>query len=104
MSISFRAIAPAPGFAVLVLLQASRLKVEQLGRGAAENVGLLVVAQRRTSEDVIHRLQLPGEGIIAAEHELGRADLRHQMPDGFGREDERVEIDLLEIFTWLLLQ
>src|SRR5262249_34273520 len=81
MSISFRAIAPAP----VVLAQASGLNVEQLGRGAAEDVSLLIVAQRCASEDVIHRLQLPGEGIVAAEHELGHADLRRQMPDRFRR-------------------
>src|SRR5689334_9262800 len=38
-----------------LLLYASRLNVEQLGRGA-EDVGLLIVTQRGASEDVIHRL------------------------------------------------
>src|ERR1700755_3376502 len=81
MSISFRAIAPAPYS--LLLPRASRLNVEQLGCSEAEDVGLLITAQRRAGEDVVHRLQLPGERVVAAEHELGCADLRHQMPDRF---------------------
>jgi hypothetical protein len=47
-------------------------------------------------------MQLPGIGIIAAQHDLTGADLGHQMADRLGREDQRIEIDLLEIFRRLL--
>ncbi len=49
-------------------------------------------------------LELPGIGIVAAEHDLAGADLRRQMADRFGREDQGIEIDLLEIFRRRLLE
>src|SRR3974377_1407547 len=98
MSISFRAIAPAPCWLL------SGLHVEQFRRGAPEDVGLFVIAQRRGRKNVVDRLQLPWIGIIAPDHKLRCAELRDQMPDRLGRKDERIEIDLFEIFARLLLQ
>ena len=42
--------------------------------------------------------------MIAAEHDLADADLSGQMPQRFGAEDQRVEIELLQIFGRFLLQ
>src|SRR6185437_13857793 len=83
ISISVRAMAPAPGFLVCVLPQASRLDVEQLGCGTAEDIGLLILAQRCRGKDRINRMHLPTVGIVAAEHDLACSDLRHQVADGF---------------------
>src|SRR3569833_617014 len=49
-------------------------------------------------------MQLPWIGVVAAKHDLAGPDLRHEMAYCFGREDQRIEIDLLEIFGRLLLQ
>src|SRR6516225_7672304 len=98
MSISFRAIAFAPWWLL------SGLDVEQFRRGAPKDVGLFVIAQRCRRKNVVDRLQLPWIGIIAPDHKLRCADLRDQMPDRLGRKDERIEIDLFEIFARLLLQ
>src|SRR3954454_16237711 len=81
-----------------------RRQIEQLCRGATENVGLVVVAERRRGENMVHRLHLPWIGIIAAEHDLTGAHLHHQMTDRLGREDQRIEINLLEIFGRRLLE
>jgi hypothetical protein len=42
--------------------------------------------------------------MVAAEHDLARADLRHQVAQPFGREHQGIEIELVEIFGRLLLQ
>src|SRR4051812_41061147 len=57
--------------------------LQQLGRGVAEDIGLLSVAERAAGEDVVDRVELPRIGIVAAEHDLAGADLRHQMADRF---------------------
>ena len=44
-----------------------------------------------------------GIGIVAAQHDLAGADLGRQVADRLGREDQRIEIDLFEIFGRLLL-
>src|SRR5258705_8099757 len=63
---------------------ALRRETEQLCCSAAEDVGLVVVAERCRGENMVYRLQLPGIGIVAAEHDLTGADLGHQMADGLG--------------------
>ena len=64
----------------------------------------MVVGERFRRENMVDRLQLPGIGIVAAQHDLTGADLSHQMPDRLRREDHRIEIDLLEIFRRRLLE
>src|SRR5215510_6973087 len=49
-------------------------------------------------------MQLPLIWIVAAQDDLAGADLRDQVPNGLGREDERVEIELFEIVARLLFQ
>src|SRR5260370_34930261 len=78
--------------------------MEQPRRGAAEDVGFLLIAERSRGKNVVGGMQLPGIGIVAAKHDLAGADLGHQMADRLGREDQRVEIDLLEIFRRRLLE
>src|ERR1700746_1329225 len=73
---------------LLVSWVVSGLDVEQLCRSPPEDVGLFVIAQRRRRKDVVDRLQLPGIGIIAADHDLASADLSYQMPDCLRREDQ----------------
>src|SRR5882757_10724393 len=104
MSISFRAIALFSGGFQSDFFGRSGLNIEQLRRRAPEDVGLFVVAEGSRSQDRVDRVQFPRVWIIAAQHDLACADLRHQMADRFRREDQRVEIDLLEIFRRLLLQ
>src|SRR5215831_15892109 len=83
---------------------ALRLQPEQLGRVAAEDRDLVVVTERRGGEDVIDRMLLPRDRMIAAEHDLADADLGHQVAQRFGREDQRVEMKLVEILGRLLLE
>jgi len=64
----------------------------------AEDIGLVVIAQRRAGKDVVDRRQLPGIGIVAFQHDLVCADLGGEVPDLLRREDQRVEIDLFEVF------
>src|SRR5580693_9624030 len=85
-------------------LAALRAEIEQFCRRAAEDFSLLVVAERCHGEDTVHRMQLPGIGIVAAYHDLAGSDLGHQVPDCLGFEDQRIEIDLLEIFRRRLLE
>src|ERR1700752_879580 len=99
MSISLRAMAPLP-FCLLL----SGLDIEQFGRGAPEDIGLFVVAQRRGCKNMVDRLRLPGIGIVAADDDLAGADLSHEMADGLGRKDQRIKIDLPEIVGRLLLK
>src|SRR3981081_2127699 len=42
--------------------------------------------------------------MVAAEHDLACADLRHQVAQRLGSEYQRVEIELVQIFGRLLLQ
>jgi len=65
-------------------LAALRGEIQQFCRGAAEDVGLVVVAERCGGEDMVDGLQLPGIGIVAAQHYLTGADLGHQMADRLG--------------------
>jgi hypothetical protein len=47
---------------------------------------------------------LPAIGEVAADDDLARADLGGEMADGFRREDQRVEIELLQVLGRLLLE
>src|ERR1700760_2656505 len=82
----------------------SGLKVDQLRCGAAEDVGLLFVAQRGCRKNRIDRMHLPDVRVVAAQHDLAGADLRGQMSDRLRLKNQRVEIDLLEIFRRFLFQ
>src|SRR3954453_11746979 len=84
--------------------RSSFLQAEQPRRIAAENGGLLLVAERRGGEHVVDRVLFPRNRMIGAEHDLAGADLRRQMAQRFGGEYQRVEIELVEIFGRLLLQ
>ena len=53
---------------------------------------------------MVHGLQLPGIGVVAAQHDLAGADLGREMADRLGREDQRIEVELLQILGRLLLQ
>src|SRR2546423_692007 len=70
----------------------------------AKNGRFLLVGERIGGKDVVHGMLLPWDRVIAAEHDLACADLRHQMAQRLGREHERVEVELLEVFAWLLLE
>src|SRR6266542_3990335 len=78
--------------------------VEQLRRRAAQHRHLLLVAERIAGEDVVDWLELPGIGIVAAQHDLAGADLGREMADGFRREDQRIEVELLEVLRRFLLE
>src|SRR6266849_1162271 len=80
------------------------LDAEQARRVAAQDRRLVLVAQRGGGEDVIDRMLLPWDRVIAAEHDLARADLRDQVAEPLGREDEGIEMELVEVFGRFLLQ
>src|ERR1051326_3862185 len=62
----------------------SRRELQELCRGVAEVGALLIVTEGSAGEDVIHRVELPRIGIVAAQHDLARPDLGHEMADPFG--------------------
>ena len=47
---------------------------------------------------------LPHERVVAAEHDLARADLRHEMTQRLRCEHQGIEIELTQVFGRLLLQ
>src|SRR5437879_2949865 len=49
---------------------ALRGEIQQFCRGAAKYVGPVVVAEGSGGEDMVDGLQLPGIGIVAAQHDL----------------------------------
>src|ERR1700730_15488286 len=73
------------------------LEPEQLSRVAAQDRDLLLVAERGRGEHVVDRMRLPGEGNVAADHDLARADLRREMAQSLGGEHEGIEIELIEV-------
>ena len=52
---------------------------KQARRIAAEDRGLFFITERRRRENEIHGVFLPGDRVIATEHDLTRADLSCQM-------------------------
>jgi hypothetical protein len=54
------------------------------------------VRQQFVSTDLVDRLQLRGIGIVAAQDDLTGADLDRKVADCPWREDQGIEIDLLE--------
>src|SRR5437868_5165855 len=89
---------------ILAVLGRTRLDAEKLRRGLAEDRGALGVGELRRAEDVVDGSLGPAEGIVGAHDELRGADLRGEVAQRLGREDERVEIELPEIFGRLLLE
>jgi len=55
---------------------------KQLRGVVAQDRRPLSVRQGGGGEDVVDRMLLPGDRVIGPEHDLARADLRHQMPRG----------------------
>src|SRR5262249_40028793 len=80
------------------------LHAEQACRIAAQNGDLVFVAQRRSREYMIDRMPLPRNRMVAADDDLARTDLRHQVAERFRREYECIEIELFEIVARRLLQ
>jgi hypothetical protein len=62
----------------------SGTEIEQLLGRAPQHVRLLVVTERRRGKDVVDGVQLPGEWIVAAEHDLADADLRREVAQRLG--------------------
>jgi hypothetical protein len=89
---------------ILPLKPDLRLHPEQARRVEAEDRRLLLIAQRRGGEDVVHRMLLPRDRMVGAEHDLARAHLRHEVTQRLGGEYQGIEIELIEVFARLLLQ
>ena len=53
---------------------------------------------------MVHHVLLPRIGVVAAEHDLARANLRDEVAEGLRREDQRVEIKLVQVFRRFFLQ
>src|SRR5207302_10772426 len=77
---------------------------EKLRGGAAEHRGAFRVAQAGRGENVLNGGLSPGVGVIRAQHDLRAADLRGEVAQRFGREHDRIEVKLLQIFGGSLLQ
>ena len=75
------------------------LDAQQLGRGAAEDRRPVVVAQARRLQDQVDGGLRPRIGIVGADHELARADLRHQVAHAFGPEHHGVVVELLQVLA-----
>src|SRR4051794_37722747 len=71
-----------------------RLHPEYAGSIAAENSHLLFIAQGGCGHDRVHRVLLPRIRVVAAEHDLARANLGRQMAQGLRCEYQRVEVEL----------
>ena len=83
---------PAPYASIPNSFAAVRPRMSALSSSLSEVAG----------KDVVDRRELPGERIVAAEHDLPGAHLRREMTDRLRREHQRIEIDLLEVFGRLL--
>src|SRR5262249_3386004 len=77
---------------------------EQARRVSTKDRYLLVIGQSRSGEDVVHPTLLPGDRMVAAKHDFGRSYLRHGVAKRLGGEHKGIEIELVEVFTRLLLQ
>src|SRR5215469_8486769 len=77
----------------------SRRQSQEPRRVAAEDGDLLFVAERCCCNDMIDRMGLPGIGIVTPQHDLARSHLGHEMAEFLGGEDERVEVEVLQIFA-----
>ena len=53
---------------------------------------------------MVHRMRLPRDRMVAAKHDLAHANLRHEMAKCLGGKHNGIEIELIEVFGWLLLQ
>src|SRR4029077_6572274 len=80
------------------------LEAKELRRGLAEHGGALGVAESRRAEDLLDRRAGPAERIVGAEHELRGTDLCREVAQRFGREDQRVVIELAQVLRRFLLQ
>src|SRR5215813_8403565 len=80
------------------------LNAQQLCRVAAQDRRLLVIGEGCRGENVIHRMLLPHERVVAAEHDLAGTDLCHKMAQRLRRENQGIEMELTQILAWLLLQ
>src|SRR5215813_14728118 len=80
------------------------LNAQQLCRVAAQDRRLLVIGEGCRGENMIHRMLLPHERVVAAEHDLAGTDLRHKMTQRLRRENQGIEMELTQILAWLLLQ
>src|SRR6202040_4292521 len=80
------------------------IDAEQAGRVGSQDRRLLLVGETFGGTNMIDRMLLPGDGMVAAEHDLTCAEWRHQVAQCLGSEYQRVEIELVQIFGRLLLQ
>jgi len=62
------------------------------------------VAEPRRIHDVIHRVLVPWNRMVGADHELARADFGGKVPQHLGGKYECVEIKRLQIFRRFFLQ
>src|ERR1700738_5660477 len=53
------------------------IHAEQAGRVASQDSRFLLVGETFGGADMIHRMLLPGNGMVAAEHDLTGANMRH---------------------------
>src|ERR1700719_296334 len=81
-----------------------RLDHQELLSGLSEYCDALGIAQPRSIEDVVDRRLRPGKRIVGPQHDLARADLGDQVAQPLRREDQRVVIELPQVFGRLLLK
>ena len=82
----------------------SRLDAEEARGGLAKDCGALGIAQPWCREDVIDGGLRPRIRIIAAHDDLAGADLGDQVAQPLGSEDQRIVIELPQVFARFLFQ
>src|SRR6267378_8070778 len=70
---------------------------EQARRGLAQHRRPLRVGETRRLEDVVDRSFHPWKRIVRSHDDLAGADLRGQMAQPFGREDDRIVVELAQV-------
>src|SRR3954470_17909042 len=79
------------------------IQPQEFDQVVAENRHPVGVAQTWRAEHVIDRGGRPRERCVRSEHDLAGTRPGDKMPQALGGEDERVEIELLQIVAWRVL-
>src|SRR5580698_8137457 len=85
---------------------ASRLsrQAQELCGGAPEHCDFVVRAEFWRRHDQSNRVFRPVKSIVSADHDVIAADHGGEVAQPFGRKDQRVHVDLFEIFSRLLFE
>src|SRR5882762_7578385 len=91
--------------AVVHLDSRARLRrdFQQLAHVAAQNRHAIGIAQRGCRENLVHRRHRPRKRVVGAHADLADSAYGDQMPQRLRRENNRIKIELLQIFSGFFL-